>query len=26
MPNSTFERAYHKIDQAFDEAIELLAA
>ena len=26
MPNSAFERAYHKIDQAFDEAIELLAA
>jgi hypothetical protein len=26
MPNSIFERAYHKIDQAFDEAIELLAA
>jgi len=26
MPDSTFERAYHKIDQAFDEAIELLAA
>lgn len=26
MPNSSFERAYHKIDQAFDEAIELLAA
>jgi hypothetical protein len=26
MPNSTFERAYHKIDQAFDEAIQLLAA
>jgi hypothetical protein len=26
MPDSSFERAYHKIDQAFDEAIELLAA
>jgi len=26
MPDSTFERAYHKIDQAFDEAIHLLAA
>ena len=26
MPNSAFERAYHKIDQAFDEAIDLLAA
>ena len=26
MPDSNFERAYHKIDQAFDEAIELLAA
>jgi hypothetical protein len=26
MPDSIFERAYHKIDQAFDEAIELLAA
>jgi hypothetical protein len=26
MPDSTFERAYHKIDQAFDEAIQLLAA
>src|ERR1039457_472432 len=26
MPDSGFERAYHKIDQAFDEAIELLAA
>ncbi len=26
MPDSAFERAYHKIDEAFDEAIELLAA
>jgi len=26
MPDSTFERVYHKIDQAFDEAIQLLAA
>ena len=25
-PDSAFERAYHKIDQAFDEAISLLAA
>jgi hypothetical protein len=25
IPDSTFERVYHKIDQAFDEAIELLA-
>ena len=26
MPDSNFERAYHKIDEAFDEAIRLLAA
>ncbi len=26
MPDSNFERAYHKIDQAFEEAIDLLAA
>jgi hypothetical protein len=26
MPDSSFERVYHKIDPAFDEAIELLAA
>ena len=26
MPDSTLERVYHKIDQAFDEAIQLLAA
>ena len=26
IPNSAFERAYHKIDLAIDEAIELLAA
>ena len=26
LPNSSFERAYHKIDQAFDEAFERLAA
>jgi len=26
IPNSAFEQAYHKIDQAIDEAIQLLAA
>ena len=26
MPDSAFERVYHKIDRAFDEAISLLAA
>jgi hypothetical protein len=26
MPNSKFERAYHKVDRAIDEVIELLAA
>jgi hypothetical protein len=26
MPDFAFERAYHKIDEAFDEAISLLAA
>ncbi len=26
MPNSTFERVYHKLDRDFDEAISLLAA
>jgi len=26
MPDSTFERVYHKLDQAFDAAIQLLAA